>query len=107
MPSSLYLGEQMYFAAGYPLGQREWTPTCALASLLFSWPKVVISYTYIALLSVCLIIVRNYVVLGKQLACAVGMVKMVPDDIRASPKGVAVENLHYLNDGLWVAPRVI
>jgi PUA domain protein len=43
---------------------------------------------------------------GKEHACAVGMVKMAPDDARANPKGVAVENLHFLNDGLWISPVV-
>ena len=43
---------------------------------------------------------------GKELACAIGMVRMTPDEIRASEKGVAIETLHYLNDGLWISPRV-
>mmetsp|Transcript_47136 Transcript_47136/g.106818 ORF Transcript_47136/g.106818 Transcript_47136/m.106818 type:complete len:192 (+) Transcript_47136:1902-2477(+) len=43
---------------------------------------------------------------GKKHACCVGMVKMTPDDIRANPTGVAVDNLHYLNDGLWIEPKV-
>lgn len=43
---------------------------------------------------------------GKENACAVGMVKMTPDDARANPRGVAVDNIHYLNDGLWIEPRV-
>lgn len=43
---------------------------------------------------------------GKELACAVGMVKMSNDDIRASPKGVAVDNLHFLGDGLFLDPTV-
>ena len=42
----------------------------------------------------------------KKHACAVGMVKMTPDEIRANPKGVAIETLHYLNDGLWISPNV-
>jgi malignant T-cell-amplified sequence len=43
---------------------------------------------------------------GKVHACAVGMVKMTPDDARANQKGVAVDTLHYLNDGLWIEPKV-
>ena len=43
---------------------------------------------------------------GKEHACAVGLVKMSCDDIRASPKGVAVETLHFLGDGLFLEPRV-
>ena len=44
---------------------------------------------------------------GKELACAVGLVRMAADDVRANPKGVAVDNLHFLNDGLWVSPKVV
>uniref|UniRef100_A0A7S2FAF8 PUA domain-containing protein n=1 Tax=Octactis speculum TaxID=3111310 RepID=A0A7S2FAF8_9STRA len=43
---------------------------------------------------------------GKRHACCIGLVKKSPDDIRAGPRGVAVENLHYLNDGLWISPDV-
>ncbi len=45
-------------------------------------------------------------VAGKEHACAVGMVKMTPEEIRANPKGVAIDNIHYLGDGLWVEPKV-
>ena len=40
-------------------------------------------------------------------ACCVGMVKMTPDEIRENTKGVAIETLHYLNDGLWLSPTVV
>mmetsp|Transcript_15134 Transcript_15134/g.25921 ORF Transcript_15134/g.25921 Transcript_15134/m.25921 type:complete len:184 (-) Transcript_15134:248-799(-) len=38
---------------------------------------------------------------GKQHAVAVGVTKLSTQDIRSVNKGVAVESLHYLNDGLW------
>jgi PUA domain protein len=38
---------------------------------------------------------------GKQHALAVGLLKMSPEDITRVNKGVAIENIHYLNDGLW------
>lgn len=38
---------------------------------------------------------------GKQHATAVGLTKMSTADIRAINKGIGVETLHYLNDGLW------
>ncbi|XP_065567896.1 malignant T-cell-amplified sequence 1 homolog [Artemia franciscana] len=38
---------------------------------------------------------------GKQHALAVGMTTMSTDDILKINKGIGVENLHYLNDGLW------
>ena len=44
---------------------------------------------------------------GKKHACCVGMVKMTPDEIRENTKGVAIETLHYLNDGLWLSPTVV
>mmetsp|Transcript_76874 Transcript_76874/g.220784 ORF Transcript_76874/g.220784 Transcript_76874/m.220784 type:complete len:191 (+) Transcript_76874:70-642(+) len=43
---------------------------------------------------------------GKDHACCVGLVKKSRDEIRAEPKGVGVEMMHYLNDGLWISPRV-
>lgn len=42
---------------------------------------------------------------GKMHACCIGLVKMTRDEIRDSPKGIGVENVHYLNDGLWIAPN--
>ncbi|CAL8097888.1 unnamed protein product [Calicophoron daubneyi] len=38
---------------------------------------------------------------GKQHALAIGLTKLSSDDILDINKGVGVENLHYLNDGLW------
>jgi len=38
---------------------------------------------------------------GKQNAIAVGMTAMSTEDITLVNKGVGVENIHYLNDGLW------
>jgi len=38
---------------------------------------------------------------GKEHALAIGVTLMSTEDIRTSNKGIAVENTHYLNDGLW------
>ncbi|KAI1291762.1 Malignant T-cell-amplified sequence 1 -like protein [Halotydeus destructor] len=38
---------------------------------------------------------------GKQHALAVGVLKMSPEEILKVNKGIAIENVHYLNDGLW------
>ena len=38
---------------------------------------------------------------GKKHALAVGMMKMSTAEIQKVNKGHGVENLHYLNDGLW------
>ncbi|XP_033111064.1 malignant T-cell-amplified sequence 1-like [Anneissia japonica] len=38
---------------------------------------------------------------GKEHAIAIGLMKMSSDDIKTVNKGVGVENLHYVNDGLW------
>eukprot|EP00397_Hematodinium_sp_SG-2012_P037625 GEMP01040802.1.p1 GENE.GEMP01040802.1~~GEMP01040802.1.p1 ORF type:complete len:180 (+),score=30.71 GEMP01040802.1:433-972(+) len=38
---------------------------------------------------------------GKEHAMAIGMTTMSTDDITKINKGVGVENLNYLNDGLW------
>jgi PUA domain protein len=35
---------------------------------------------------------------------AVGLTKLSTADIRAVGKGIGVENIHYLNDGLWKTP---
>jgi predicted ribosome-associated RNA-binding protein Tma20 len=32
---------------------------------------------------------------------------MSADDVRANPKGVAVDIVHFLNDGLWMNPKVV
>ncbi|XP_057770576.1 uncharacterized protein LOC130990371 isoform X1 [Salvia miltiorrhiza] len=38
---------------------------------------------------------------GKQNALAIGFTKMSAKDIRSINKGIGVDNMHYLNDGLW------
>jgi len=38
---------------------------------------------------------------GKEHAMAIGLTKMSTDDIKGINKGIAVENIHYLMDGLW------
>lgn len=38
---------------------------------------------------------------GKQHALAVGITSMSTEDILKINKGIGVENVHYLNDGLW------
>jgi PUA domain protein len=37
---------------------------------------------------------------------AIGITKMTGADIRTTNKGVAVENVHYLMDGLWQNPKI-
>lgn len=43
---------------------------------------------------------------GRQHAMAVGVTKMSTADIRAINKGIGIENLHYLTDGLWKLPKL-
>ncbi|XP_071494295.1 malignant T-cell-amplified sequence 1-A-like [Diadema antillarum] len=43
---------------------------------------------------------------GKQHALSIGLMKMSTDDIRSVNKGVGVDNMHYLNDGLWHMKQV-
>ena len=43
---------------------------------------------------------------GKEHAMAVGLTKLSTADIREVNKGVAVELMHHLNDGLWKTTRV-
>jgi hypothetical protein len=38
---------------------------------------------------------------GKQHALAIGYTKMSAQDIKSINKGIGVDNMHYLNDGLW------
>ena len=38
---------------------------------------------------------------GKELALAIGRTAMSTDEIASKNKGIGVDNLHYLNDGLW------
>lgn len=39
---------------------------------------------------------------GKQHAMAIGQMKMTSEEIKQVNKGIGVETLHYLNDGLWL-----
>ncbi|KAM3378054.1 malignant T-cell-amplified sequence 1 [Capsicum galapagoense] len=43
---------------------------------------------------------------GKQHALAIGFTKMSAIDIKAINKGIGVDNMHYLNDGLWKMERL-
>ncbi|KAJ0014661.1 hypothetical protein Pint_19677 [Pistacia integerrima] len=43
---------------------------------------------------------------GKQHALAIGFTKMSAKDIKAINKGIGVDNMHYLNDGLWKMERL-
>ncbi len=43
---------------------------------------------------------------GMQEAMAVGFTTMSTEEMKAVNKGIGVENLHYLNDGLWRTPKV-
>ncbi|MFH4982752.1 hypothetical protein AB6A40_009461 [Gnathostoma spinigerum] len=38
---------------------------------------------------------------GKQHALGIGLMKMSTEEIRSINKGVGIDNLHHLNDGLW------
>ncbi|KAF9885970.1 translation machinery-associated protein 20 [Aspergillus nanangensis] len=38
---------------------------------------------------------------GKELACLVGVLKAGTEEMKAKPKGVAIDEGHYLGDGLW------
>ena len=37
---------------------------------------------------------------------AIGLTKMSTIDIKNINKGIAVENIHYLMDGLWQNPKI-
>ncbi|CAM8979691.1 unnamed protein product [Rhodiola kirilowii] len=43
---------------------------------------------------------------GKIHALAIGFTKLSAKDIRAINKGIAIDNMHYLNDGLWKTERL-
>ncbi|KAJ4967984.1 hypothetical protein NE237_014685 [Protea cynaroides] len=43
---------------------------------------------------------------GKQHALAIGFTEMSAKKIRAINKGIGVDNMHYLNDGLWKMERL-
>ncbi|GMT04130.1 hypothetical protein PENTCL1PPCAC_26304, partial [Pristionchus entomophagus] len=38
---------------------------------------------------------------GKSHALAIGLMKMSSDEIKTVNKGIGIDNLHYLNDGMW------
>jgi len=38
---------------------------------------------------------------GKMSAIAIGVLKMSAKDIKEKNKGIAIDNIHFLNDGLW------
>ena len=38
---------------------------------------------------------------GKENVCLVGCLKVGTEDIKSKPKGIAIEEGHYLGDGLW------
>lgn len=38
---------------------------------------------------------------GKEFACGIGLTTMSTKDIRESNKGICIENLHTIGDGLW------
>lgn len=42
---------------------------------------------------------------GTSSACAIGYTLMSTDEIQSINKGVCIENVHYLNDGLWTSPK--
>lgn len=43
---------------------------------------------------------------GKEHAVAVGLMQMSSEELLAKNKGVGVDNIHYLNDGLWLMKPV-
>lgn len=43
---------------------------------------------------------------GKEHAVAIGRMKMSSEELLAKNKGVGVDNIHYLNDGLWLMKPV-
>jgi len=50
------------------------------------------------------LVVGDYVAVraeGKEQILAIGRMTMSSDDVRKVNKGTAIENLHFLNDGLW------
>lgn len=43
---------------------------------------------------------------GREHAMAIGFTQMSTEEMRAVNKGIGVENLHCLNDGLWKTPNI-
>ncbi|XP_065838449.1 malignant T-cell-amplified sequence 1-like [Oscarella lobularis] len=43
---------------------------------------------------------------GKEHACAVGLTKLSTEDIQKVNKGIGVDNIHFLCDGLWLLNKL-
>ena len=43
---------------------------------------------------------------GKEHAVAIGLMKMSSEELLAKNKGIGLDNIHYLNDGLWLMKPV-
>jgi PUA domain protein len=43
---------------------------------------------------------------GKEYAMSIGLTKMSTEEMRTMTKGIGVDNLHFLNDGLWKLEKV-
>mmetsp|Transcript_1760 Transcript_1760/g.2377 ORF Transcript_1760/g.2377 Transcript_1760/m.2377 type:complete len:183 (-) Transcript_1760:342-890(-) len=43
---------------------------------------------------------------GKEHPLAIGLTKLSTQDLKEKNKGIGVENMHYLNDGLWLTPNL-
>ena len=43
---------------------------------------------------------------GKEHAVAIGLMKMSSEELLAKNKGIGLDNIHYLNDGLWLMKAV-
>ncbi|KAF4689833.1 Malignant T-cell-amplified sequence 1 [Perkinsus olseni] len=44
---------------------------------------------------------RAIIAEGKEHICAIGRTLQSADEMRSTNQGIAIENIHYLNDGLW------
>jgi PUA domain protein len=44
---------------------------------------------------------------GKEHAMAIGLTKMSTEDIRSVNKGIGVDTVHHLNDGLWKNHQIL
>lgn len=43
---------------------------------------------------------------GKEHAMAIGLQKMSSDEVKEASGGIAIDNVHYLQDGIWRLPKV-
>ncbi|PRP79627.1 hypothetical protein PROFUN_12817 [Planoprotostelium fungivorum] len=43
---------------------------------------------------------------GKQHALGIGLMKMSSAEIKETNKGIGIDNMHFLNDGLWKLPSL-